>query len=86
MAKTKYKNVKFSPQELGYELPAEVDVRKLRKVGNGTATVERLAERSNRTVSLDADVAKVFSDSESVNGMLRAIITSMPKRRTGTHG
>ncbi len=86
MAKIKHKNVKFSPEEMAYELPAELDFKKLKKIGRGVETVRRLVERSKHTISLDADVAKVFSDSESVNGILRAIITSMPKRRTGTHG
>jgi hypothetical protein len=30
-------------------------------------------------VTLDEDVAKVFTDSESVNNALRAILTALPK-------
>ena len=33
-------------------------------------------------VTLDEDVAKVFTDSESVNKALRAILTSLPKQLT----
>jgi hypothetical protein len=79
MAKIKHKNVKFSPEEMAYELPAELDIKKLRRVGSGVKTVKRLAERSRRTIGLDPDVAKVFPDSEAVNGMLRAIISSLPR-------
>ncbi len=79
MPKTKHKDVKFSSEELAYELPAEVDLKKARRLGNGVDTVKRLVARSKRTVSLDPDVAKVFTDSEAVNGMLRAIISGMPK-------
>lgn len=32
------------------------------------------------TVSLDEDVAKVFSTSEEVNNVLRAIIVALPER------
>jgi hypothetical protein len=79
MAKIKHKSVKFSPEELDYELPEEVNLRKLRRAGSGIETVKRLAASSRRTIGLDPDVAKVFPDSEAVNGMLRAIISSMPK-------
>ena len=33
-------------------------------------------------VTLDDDVAKVFTDSESVNKALRAILTALPKQLT----
>ncbi len=33
-------------------------------------------------VTLDEDVAKVFTDSESVNKALRAILTALPKQLT----
>jgi hypothetical protein len=79
MAKTKHKTVKFSPEELAYELPADIDVKKMRRVGSGVNTVKRLTSRSKRTIGLDPDVAKVFPDSEAVNGILRAIISSLPR-------
>ena len=79
MAKVKHKSVKFSPEEMAYELPPELDVKKLRRVGSGIETVKRLAKRSRRTIGLDPDVAKVFPDSEAVNGVLRAIILSLPR-------
>jgi hypothetical protein len=42
----------------------------------------RFAERvykDRRVVMLDPDISKVFTTSESVNAVLRAIITTMPK-------
>ena len=35
-------------------------------------------DRSHVVVALDPDVAKIFSDSQSVNNVLRALITTMP--------
>ncbi|HEX4053292.1 MAG TPA: hypothetical protein VHX86_03415 [Tepidisphaeraceae bacterium] len=73
MSKKSHKHVKFTPEELAYE-PDDIDVTKLRHVGKGAEVVKKLAERSKRTVGLDADVSRVFRDSESVNNALRAII------------
>jgi hypothetical protein len=42
----------------------------------------RFAERiykDRRVVILDRDIAKVFTTAESVNAILRALITTMPK-------
>ena len=36
----------------------------------------------SRAVLLDADVAAVFTTPESVNAVLRALIETMPKRRS----
>jgi hypothetical protein len=80
MSKASHKRVKFTPEEMAYELPTEIDVNKLRYVGKGVQAVRKLAERSKRTVGLDADVARVFRDSESVNKALRAIIATVPAR------
>ncbi len=35
-------------------------------------------ERSQVVIALDPDVAKIFSDSASVNNVLRALITTIP--------
>lgn len=80
MPKTSHKRVKFTPEEMAYELPDDINVTKLRHVGKGAAAVKRLIERSRRTVGLDADVARVFRDSESVNAALRAIMQVIPLR------
>jgi hypothetical protein len=80
MSKTSHKRVKFTPEEMAYELPDEIDVTKLRHAGKGAEAVKKLIDRSKRTVGLDADVARVFRDSESVNKALRAIIQVVPFR------
>jgi hypothetical protein len=85
MAKATHKQVKFTPEEMAYELPSEIDVGKLRNVGHGADAVRKLAARSKRVVGLDPDVAKVFSDSESVNRVLRAIIEHMPSVPVRAH-
>jgi len=77
MSKPTHKRVKFTPEEMAYELPDEIDVTKPRLVGKGSEIVKRLAQRSKRTIGLDADVAKVFRDSESVNAVLRGIIQGL---------
>jgi len=81
MPKATHKSVKFSPEEMAYELPEEIDIAKLRFVGKGVATVEKLARRSKRIIGLDADVARVFRDSESVNTVLRSIIKGLAATR-----
>ncbi|MGH7451864.1 MAG: hypothetical protein ACRENG_10990 [bacterium] len=46
------------------------------------ARPNRFAERiykDRRVVILDPDISKIFTSSESVNTILRALITSMPK-------
>ena len=35
-------------------------------------------EKENRVVVLDADIAQVFTSSEAVNNVLRALISAMP--------
>jgi len=48
------------------------------------ARPNRFAERvrkDHRVVILDPDISKVFPTSESVNTVLRALITTMPKPR-----
>ncbi len=35
-------------------------------------------EKENRVVVLDADIAQVFTSSEAVNNVLRALISTMP--------
>ena len=82
MSQSKVVAVKFTPEEMAYYLPAEVEVKRVRRVGFGTETVRRLADQSKRMVGLDADVARVFKDSESVNAVLRAIVASVPSMRS----
>jgi hypothetical protein len=78
MAKVLHKSGKFSPEEMAYELPAEIDFSKLRYVSSGTETACRLLDRSKRVVGLGPDVARAFPDSEAVNNALRTIWRSFP--------
>ena len=39
------------------------------------------AKEGYRTVLLDPDIAAVFTSAESVNAVLRALISTMPKKR-----
>ena len=47
---------------------------------NRFATTETLI-----TVTLDSDVAKVFTTAESVNKALRAILSALPPQQIATH-
>jgi hypothetical protein len=60
----------MSTEHLNDELDAEYDFSKLkvRKIGAGRRALQKNAIR------LDADVAKIFPDSESVNQALRFLI------------
>src|SRR5438552_3850352 len=60
-----------------YELPRELDFRKLKFIGFGLDALERHVARQRMTVTLDSDVACVFGASESVNTVLRGIIRSL---------
>ena len=51
------------------------------------AKPNRFAERAQPgavAILLDPDVAQVFKSAESVNTVLRAIVATMPRRRTPT--
>ena len=54
----------------------EIDLKRAKIAGVGEYFRRMAAEQ--RYVQLDPDVAKVFGDSESVNRVLRAIITATP--------
>ena len=43
------------------------------------AKQNRFAEEYSITVTLDSDVAEIFTSSESVNKALRAVISAIPK-------
>jgi hypothetical protein len=54
-----------------YEMPDEIDFSKLKRIPN--PFFQKFRELN--LVSLDDDVAAVFSDSETVNTVLRQVIT-----------
>jgi hypothetical protein len=85
MPKPKIRKVKFTAAEMAYDLPAEMDMGKLRYVGRGVESLRDWNQRRRRTVELDKDVAKVFTDSAQVNEALRLVKqlreVGKPKRR-----
>lgn len=72
----KHKNVKFSAEEMAYEMPAELDFSKLRHIPGGLAGLRRYmkAKRADRNVKLDPDVFLAFPTAEEVNDVLRIVM------------
>ncbi len=83
MSKRNAKTSKSHSPHDSYELPREVNFKKLKFIGFGVDALERYAAKRPTTVTLDSDVARWFNDSESVNTVLRGIIRSLggAKRR-----
>jgi hypothetical protein len=63
-AKHRVRKVKFTPEEMAYDLPKDVSHLPFRRV--------------KPKIELDHDVAEVFSDSAAVNKALRKLIEAMP--------
>ena len=63
-SKFKVRYVKFTPEEMAYDLPADVSHLPFKRV--------------KPRVELEEDVAKVFRDSAAVNNALRKLIEAMP--------
>ena len=72
--------VKFSPEEMAYDLPE--DTSHFVTVGRGPGSFFEKPPKGTKSVSLDPDVAKVFRDAESVNRALRKLIEAMPMAST----
>ncbi len=68
------RHVKFSPEEMAYDLPE--DTADWTPVGRGPDAI--FDKPAKPVVSLDADVAKVFGDEKQVNNALRKLIEAMP--------
>ncbi len=73
MAKVKHKEVTFSAKEMADDLPDDLDISKLKRIGRGKDAILRKRE-SEMTVVLDPDVAEVFADSKAVNDALRGLM------------
>jgi hypothetical protein len=58
-----------------------VNFNKLKFIGFGIEAMERPLAGRPRKITLDSDVARWFSDSESVNTVLRGIIQSLGAAR-----
>jgi hypothetical protein len=54
-----------------YDLPKELDLRKLRVVGVGLESLRKHASAKIRVVELEPDVAKEFPTAKAVNEALR---------------
>lgn len=65
-SKATVRKVKFSPEEMAYDIPEDLSHLKFRRT------------RSGRTVVIDADVAKVFRDEAAVNRAMRKLIEAAP--------
>ena len=74
MRKPNVKKVKFSPEEMAYDLPDELDFSKLEYGGRGLEAIERHA--AGRIVNLAPDVAAAFRSSAEVNKALRERMAS----------
>lgn len=61
---------------------AEEEMRAEYRFDYSKARPNRFARDASRMVLLDADVAEVFTDSQQVNAVLRALIAAMPKAAT----
>lgn len=73
MAKRNNKKKDESAHE-DYDLPAELDFRKLKFVGVGLDVLEKHIARKAMTVHLDPDVAQGFQDERAVNDALRLVL------------
>jgi hypothetical protein len=82
--KIKVRYVKFTPEEMAYDVPA--DTSDFVFVGRGPGNVFT-KPRGVRQVALEADVAKVFKSDAAVNNALRKLMEAMPqpakRRKTG---
>lgn len=77
MSSSGHKNVKFTAEEMAYDPPDTSDPNRWVPVGRGAAAIFGKPQRA-RTVTLEADIARVFPDSASVNKALRKLIEAMP--------
>jgi hypothetical protein len=66
--------------------PAADEMRREYRLDYGKAKPNRFAGGEGRAVVvLDPDIAEVFTTPESVNDVLRALITAMPRTRGRKH-
>ncbi|MBL8221480.1 MAG: hypothetical protein JNL62_19755 [Bryobacterales bacterium] len=64
--------------------PSRSELKEEYRFDYSTSKPNRFAERmqgGSLAVVLDPDVAQVFQDAESVNAVLRALMTTMPQRK-----
>jgi hypothetical protein len=75
MPKPRVKKVKFNAEEMAYDIPKQLDFRKLRYVGIGLDALDRHVARKQaaRMIRLAPDVAEAFRSDEEVNEALRLV-------------
>lgn len=56
-----------------YDLPDELDLKRLRVVGVGMESLRKHAAAKRRTVELEPDIAKAFPTAQAVNDGLRTL-------------
>ena len=86
MSRIKVRHVEFSPEELAYDAPSEIDFSK-GPTFRGIAEWRRFLSFKRGYVRLDPDVAKYYRDSQTVNDVLRKLmevdeVIRAPKRKT----
>src|SRR5689334_8570063 len=73
------RHVKFSAEEMAYD-PEPSETEDWLPIGRGVSAYEKFRRWRKQMVRLDADVARVFTDSVAVNNALRKLIQAMPDR------
>jgi len=69
------RRVKFTPEEMAYEVPAEIDFPKGIVIRGRDAWRDYLA-RKRYFARLDNDVRRAFPDDKTVNDALRTLLAS----------
>jgi hypothetical protein len=74
-------HVRFSPEEMAYDVPADVsDPRRFPVIGRGESVWKRFLSFRNGFVRLDPQLRKAFPDERSVNAVLRRMIQASEGR------
>ena len=82
MSRVKVRQVKFTPEEMAYDAPREVNFKK-GLVIQGFDAWKALLSAERGYVRLAPDVRRAFPDDKSVNAALRAMMK--PKLGSDTH-
>jgi hypothetical protein len=75
--------VKFSPEEMAYEAPAEIDFSKVLLI-RGYENWRRFRQWKKQMAQLDADIREAFPTNQSVNDALRKVI-EIQRMKTTKH-
>ena len=78
MRKIKINYVTFTPEEMAYDAPAEIDFSQ-GVVIHGRAAWRQYLSRKRDFARLAPDVRKAFPDDHSVNEALRSLLRTRPR-------